>query len=75
MKTPAAFKKLWREFFENGWQAVTLPQSRGGMGAPQVLGTAVLELMSGANTAFNMYPSLTLGAAQAIALLGTPAQR
>jgi alkylation response protein AidB-like acyl-CoA dehydrogenase len=75
VKAPMAFRELWKRYFANGWQAVTLPQARGGMGAPYLLGTAVVELMSGANTAFRMYPGLTLGAASVIAALGTPAQR
>ena len=75
VKVPAALKPLWKQYFENGWHAVTLPESRGGMGAPHLLGVAVLELMSGANTAFHMYPGLTQGAANLIAAMGSPEQR
>jgi alkylation response protein AidB-like acyl-CoA dehydrogenase len=75
VRVPAAFREVWKRYFENGWQAVTLPEARGGMAAPHLLGTAVVELMSGANTAFYIYPSLTQGAAGLIAGLGTPEQR
>ena len=34
----------------------------------------VEELLSGSNTAFNMYPGLAFGAAEVIALFGTPEQ-
>ncbi|MBI3993539.1 MAG: acyl-CoA dehydrogenase, partial [Candidatus Lambdaproteobacteria bacterium] len=54
---------------------LTLPEAAGGQGAPMLLGVAVTEMMSGANTAFNMYPGLTAGAAGLIRSFGSAEQK
>jgi alkylation response protein AidB-like acyl-CoA dehydrogenase len=43
-----------------------MPQEAGGFGAPHAIEVILQELQSGANTAFNMYPGLTHGAADVI---------
>ena len=75
VKAPKVLHSVWKRYFESGWQAVALPESRGGMGAPLMLSAAVGEMLSGANTAFHMYPGLTMAAAGIIATLGTPEQK
>ena len=73
--TPAGFKTAWKELYEAGWAQLAVPGEFGGQGAPYALSAAVEELLSGANTAFNMYPGLTRGAAELIAEFGTDRQR
>ncbi len=75
VKVPGAFRTLWRQYYENGWNTLELPEAQGGQGAPRLLGVAVGELMSGANTAFHMYPGLSMAAAAVIRAFGTPEQR
>jgi alkylation response protein AidB-like acyl-CoA dehydrogenase len=47
----------------------------GGQGAPFTLSALSEEMISGSNTAFNMYPGLSMGAAEVIQHFGTDAQR
>ncbi len=74
-RAPKALKKVWDQYYANGWNTLTTPESAGGQGAPGLLGVAVTEMMSGANTSFNMYPGLSMGAATVIRAFGTPEQR
>jgi len=46
--------------------------SAGGFGGPRAIGVVLSELQSGANTAFNMYPGLTHGAADLLEAFGSP---
>jgi alkylation response protein AidB-like acyl-CoA dehydrogenase len=74
VKTPPGFKEAWDALNEAGWTMLSVPAEHGGQGAPFALQTVVAELMSGANTSFNMYPALTSGAAEVITAFGSPAQ-
>jgi alkylation response protein AidB-like acyl-CoA dehydrogenase len=64
--TPPGFREAWRTLFDLGFMSFTMPESAGGFGGPLALGVVLNELQSGANTAFNMYPGLTHGAADLI---------
>jgi alkylation response protein AidB-like acyl-CoA dehydrogenase len=64
--TPPGFKNAWTKLFELGLIAFAMPQDAGGFGAPSAHEVILQELLSGANTAFNMYPGLTHGAADVI---------
>lgn len=75
VKTPSSFKGLWKQFYESGWNGLRIPENLGGQGAPQLLDIAIGEMMSGANPAFGMYPSLSMGAADVIRAFGTPEQK
>jgi len=75
VRVPEGFQALWRQYYADGWNTLTLPEARGGQGAPELLGVAVNELMSGANTAFYMYPGLSMSAAEVIREVGTPEQQ
>ncbi|MBI4083677.1 MAG: acyl-CoA dehydrogenase [Candidatus Lambdaproteobacteria bacterium] len=75
VRVPEALKAVWTQYYANGWNTLTLPESQGGQGAPQVLGAAVGELMSGANTGFYMYPGLSMAAASVIREIGSKAQQ
>ncbi len=73
--TPPGFKQAWKGLHEAGWALAGRAQSYGGQQGPFTLHTMVEEFLSGANTAFNMYPGLTLGAAEVIHAFGTEEQK
>ncbi|HYD47144.1 MAG TPA: acyl-CoA dehydrogenase [Terriglobales bacterium] len=73
--TPAGFREAWAKLFELGFMGFRMPQEVGGLGGPAAVGVVLEELQSGANTAFNMYPELTHGAADVIAHFALPEDR
>ncbi|MEP2530879.1 acyl-CoA dehydrogenase C-terminal domain-containing protein [Shimia sp.] len=73
--TPTGFKAAFEQVKEGGWPGLDMPEEYGGQNMPYVLGTAVGELFSGSNQAFTMYQGLTHGAASAILVHGTNAQK
>ncbi|MCW5890929.1 MAG: acyl-CoA dehydrogenase [bacterium] len=64
--TPKGFKEAWAKLFELGFLGFAMPQEAGGFGGPHCIEVMLQEIQSGANTAFNMYPGLTHGAADVI---------
>ena len=75
VRTPEGFKDAWKKIYEAGWKAVGVDPEYGGQGAPASVQVLVEELLSGSNTAFNMYPGLAYGAAEVIESFGTPHQK
>ena len=75
VKTPKGFKEAWDKIYEAGWKSVAVSPEWDGQGAPFSLWVIIEEFLSGANTAFNMYPGLALGAAEVIEQFGTEAQK
>ena len=73
--TPKGFKDAWTKLYEQGFKTLAVDPHHGGQGAPTSLQVVVEELLSGANTAFNMYPGLAFGAAEVIGECGTPEQQ
>ena len=73
--TPPGFKDAFDQFVQNGWPLLTAEPEYGGQGLPGVIGIAVSEMMSTANTSFAMYPGLTRGAVEAILAGGTDEQK
>jgi hypothetical protein len=73
--TPPGFKEAWDKLYEAGFRSVSVRPEWGGQGAPHALAAIVEELLSGANTAFNMYPGLAMGAAEVIQFFGTQRQK
>ncbi|MBX3192603.1 MAG: acyl-CoA dehydrogenase [Labilithrix sp.] len=73
--TPQGFKDAWNRLYEAGWKAMGVPADLGGAAAPRSLQVLIEEILSGANTAFNMYPGLAYGAAEVIEHFGTPDQK
>ncbi len=73
--TPEGYKSAWKQLFEAGWATLGAPSELGGQDAPSTLQALCSEMLSGSNIAFNMYPGLTLGAAEVIAHFGTERQR
>lgn len=75
VRTPTGFKGAWDRTSEAGWKMIAIDPQHDGQGAPHTVQVVVEEFLSGANTAFSMYPGLAYGAAEVIQLFGTPAQR
>ena len=75
VRTPTGFKEAFDQMREGGWTALDADTDYGGQGLPYLMHTAVGEIMSAANMAFNMYPGLTHGAYSAIHVHGTDAQK
>ncbi len=73
--TPAGFKAAYDAYAGGGWLGLSMPEAFGGQGLPQVLNTAIQEFASGANLALSMYPGLTQGAAAALLVHGSQAQK
>ena len=75
VKVPHGFHDAWKKLYEAGLRKTALAPEHGGMGAPALLAVAVEEILCGANAAFNMYPGLSMGAAEVVEKFGTPAQK
>jgi len=75
VKTPKGFKEAWKKIYESGWKVIGVHPDHGGAGSPHCVQVLVEEIISGSNTAFNMYPGLAHGAAEVIATFGTDEQK
>ncbi|WP_321367511.1 acyl-CoA dehydrogenase [uncultured Celeribacter sp.] len=64
--TPEGWRAAYETLVEMGWNAPTASPDHGGMGLPEVVNAAILEMLNGANTAFQLCPLLTQGAIEAI---------
>lgn len=73
--TPPGFKEAWKGTYEQGFKTLSVEVEHGGQGAPRVVAAVVSEMLSGSNPAFEMYPALTLGAAEVIGAFGTDEQK
>src|SRR5262245_53634487 len=73
--TPPGFREAWRKLFEVGLMPFTIAAESGGFGGPSAVGVVLQELQSGANTAFQMYPGLTHGAADLLEHFGLDEDR
>lgn len=71
--TPKGFREAYAAYSEAGWAQLSIPPDLGGQGMPQLLNTAVEELMFAANMAFFLGTSLARGAVEAIAASGSEA--
>lgn len=60
------FKDAYQAFVEAGWQTLSMPESIGGMGLPQVVSVAANEMIYASNMAFGLCPMLTSSAVKAI---------
>ena len=75
VQTPPGFKAAWKSLYEAGWKSIAVDAEFGGAGSPHSLQILVEELISGANTAFSMYPGLAHGASEVIESFGTEDQK
>lgn len=67
---PAEFKKVFKQYGQDGWTAAVRDPVYGGQGFPHMMRIVVNDLMYGACQSFNMAPSLTHGAAHLIESFG-----
>ena len=72
---PEGFKAAYDAFVEGGWAGIAAPQEFGGQGMPFSLGMVTLESLGAANMGFNLCPTLSLGAIEAIYAHGSAAQK
>ena len=72
---PDGFPAAYRAYVEGGWGTIGAPEAWGGQGMPFALATAVLETLGTANMGFALCPTLTVGAIEALAHHGSPAQQ
>jgi acyl-CoA dehydrogenase len=75
VRTPDGFKEAFDQVRAGGWTALDCDPEYGGQGLPYLMSTAVGEMFSAANMAFNMYQGLTHGAYNAIHAHGSDAQK
>jgi acyl-CoA dehydrogenase len=75
VRTPKGFKAAYADYVAAGWAQLSVSTGHGGQGMPQLVNTAVEELMFASNMAFFVGTSLARGAVEAIAASGTPAQQ
>ncbi|HTQ35516.1 MAG TPA: acyl-CoA dehydrogenase family protein, partial [Steroidobacteraceae bacterium] len=73
--TPKGFKEAYAAYVQAGWAQLSVSQELGGQGLPQLLNSAVEELMFAANMGFFLGTSLARGAVEAIAASGSEAQK
>ncbi len=71
VRTPKGFKEAYKTFCEGGWTGLSCDPDYGGQGLPKTLQFIVDELVCSANLSFGMYPGLSHGAYNAIALHGS----
>ncbi len=75
VRTPEGFAEAWKQLYELGLPNFMNPLDRGGFQGPMSLDVMIGELMSGANTSFFMYPTLTHGAMELIETFGLEAEK
>ncbi len=75
VRTPKGFDDAFKVMKEGGWTALDCDPEYGGQGMPYLLASAVGEMFSAANIAFNMYQGLTHGAYSAIHAHGSDEQK
>jgi alkylation response protein AidB-like acyl-CoA dehydrogenase len=75
VKAAKGFKAAYQQYVEGGWPALGANPEFGGQTVPNVLSSAVRELMASSNLAFKLCPMLTIGAVEALDLCGSPEQK
>lgn len=75
VRTPESFHKVYRQYCEGGWPALSVEPEHGGQGIPIAVHCASLEFFVAANLGFMAYPGLTLGAARLVQKFGNDEQR
>lgn len=70
VKVPESLKGVQKNFYDNGWFALGMPEAIGGTPVPEGLYVACMSLATGANVAWMMYPGLSRAALNVINLKG-----
>ena len=72
---PKGFREAYAAYVEAGWSQLSIGTELGGQGMPQLLNSAVEELMFAGNMSFFLGTSLARGAVDAIAASATEEQK
>ena len=64
--TAPGWKKLYRDWIDGGWNALTGPADFGGQGLPAMLSVAAFEMWNSGSMGFAIGPTLTVGAIEAL---------
>lgn len=75
VRMPPGFVEAYHAYVENGWGTISAPEAFGGQGLPVTLAGVALESLGGANMAFSLCPTLTVGAIEALIHHGTAQQQ
>ncbi|MGC6419374.1 MAG: acyl-CoA dehydrogenase C-terminal domain-containing protein [Bradymonadia bacterium] len=75
VKTPEAFKGLYRQFVDSGMAGMSLTAEYGGIGAPQAAAIALSEMSTATNKSFTMCPGLGHGLVEALTHYGSDEQK
>ena len=75
VRTAPGWIEAYGHWREGGWSGLTAPADYGGMGLPQLLDSACLEIWTSANMAFMLCPMLSAGAIEALVAHGSPELR
>jgi len=67
---PESLKAVQKNFYDNGWFALGMPEEIGGTPVPEGLYVACMSLATGANVAWMMYPGLSRAALNVMNLKG-----
>jgi acyl-CoA dehydrogenase len=60
------FAEAFRQYVENGWQSLPVSAGHGGMGMPEAINAATVEMWQAANMSLALCPLLTAGAIVAL---------
>ncbi|UXZ53237.1 acyl-CoA dehydrogenase [Halomonas sp. 7T] len=71
--TPEGFASAYQAYVEGGWNGIGVSEALGGQNLPEVVASAVQEMLHGANMALGLCPMLTAGAIEALAHHGNDA--
>jgi alkylation response protein AidB-like acyl-CoA dehydrogenase len=69
--TPTGYREVYKKFAENGFIGLDVPSTFGGQGLPLTVALPMMEFFSGASISFEMYATLSRGAARLIELFGS----
>lgn len=62
VRCPPAYRDIYAKWIEAGWQGLPAGEAHGGQGLPFALAAAMKELLTTADHAFSLCPTLTWGA-------------
>lgn len=69
--TPPGFADAFRRYTADGWSGAACSEEHGGGGLPFTVTSVIRELINSANTAWSLYPGLSLGAYNCIRANGS----
>jgi alkylation response protein AidB-like acyl-CoA dehydrogenase len=71
VQVPKGFKEAYASYRQSGWSQLSVTEAEGGQGMPQLVNSAVEEIMFASNMAFYLGTSLVRGAVEAISASGS----